>query len=132
MGSRRVVQFGGFIMIIFAVIGKFGAIFVTIPDPVIGGVFCCVFGLITAVGISNLQYVDLNSVRNLFIVGFSIIMAMVIPNYMENNPGVIDTGKLAGLLVMEYKYRMFKHFICCHFNLYFVLTFLSRYLHSFL
>ena len=60
-------------MIIFAVIGKFGAIFVTIPDPVIGGVFCCVFGLITAVGISNLQYVDLNSVRNLFIVGFSII-----------------------------------------------------------
>ena len=92
MGSRRVVQYGGFLMIAFAVIGKFGAIFATIPDPVIGGVFCCVFGLITAVGISNLQYVDLNSVRNLFIVGFSIVMGMVIPDYMEKNPGAVDTG----------------------------------------
>lgn len=105
MGSRRVVQYGAFLMIVFAVIGKFGAVFATIPDPVIGGVFCCVFGLITAVGISNLQYVDLNSLRNLLVFGFSIIMGMVIPNYMRNNPGAVDTGKLlARFLGIEYKY----------------------------
>ena len=80
-------------MIILALVGKFGALFSTIPDPVIGGVFCCMFGMITAVGISNLQYVDLNSVRNLFIIGFSFIMGLVIPDYLEKNPKAIDTGE---------------------------------------
>lgn len=79
-------------MIILALVGKFGALFSTIPDPVIGGVFCCMFGIITAVGISNLQYVNLNSVRNLFIIGFALIMGLVIPDYLGKNPGVIDTG----------------------------------------
>lgn len=79
-------------MIILALIGKFGALFSTIPDPVIGGVFCCMFGLITAVGISNLQHVNLNSVRNLFIIGFAVIMGLVIPDYLGKNEGVIDTG----------------------------------------
>ena len=80
-------------MIILALVGKFGAIFSTIPDPVIGGVFCVMFGMITAVGISNLQYVNLNSVRNLFIVGFSLIMGLVIPDFLNKNPGAIDSGK---------------------------------------
>lgn len=80
-------------MIILALVGKFGAIFSTIPDPVIGGVFCVMFGMITAVGISNLQYVNLNSVRNLFIVGFALIMGLVIPDFLKKNPGAIDSGK---------------------------------------
>jgi len=36
VGSRRVVQTGAIIMLILAVIGKFGALFTTIPDPVVG------------------------------------------------------------------------------------------------
>jgi len=31
-------------MLLFGVLGKFGALFVTIPDPVIGGVFLIVSG----------------------------------------------------------------------------------------
>ncbi|XP_046846238.1 solute carrier family 23 member 2-like [Xenia sp. Carnegie-2017] len=92
VGSRRVVQCGAILMIILALFGKFGALFSTIPDPVIGGVFCVMFGLITAVGISNLQFVDLNSVRNLFIIGFAIVMGLVIPDYLNKNAGVINTG----------------------------------------
>ena len=84
-------------MIILALVGKFGAIFSTIPDPVIGGVFCVMFGMITAVGISNLQYVNLNSVRNLYIIGFSLILGLVIPNYIETNPKTIETGKYINL-----------------------------------
>ena len=34
----------GVILMIVGVIGKFGAIFVTIPTPVIGGVFMVMFG----------------------------------------------------------------------------------------
>ena len=50
-------------------------------------------GLIVAVGISNLQYVDLNSSRNLFIVGFAFLMGMSLPEWMRNNPGAINTGR---------------------------------------
>lgn len=32
-------------MIIMGCLGKFGALFVTIPDPVIGGLFMVVFGM---------------------------------------------------------------------------------------
>lgn len=44
-------------------IGKFGAILVMIPDPVIGGMFCVMFGMVASVGLSNLQHVNLNSSR---------------------------------------------------------------------
>ena len=33
-------------MIALAVIGKFGALFVTIPDPIVGGVYASMFGMI--------------------------------------------------------------------------------------
>lgn len=42
-------------MIVLGIFGKFGAVFITIPDPVIGGMFLVMFGMIAAVGISNLQ-----------------------------------------------------------------------------
>ena len=79
VGSRRVIQYGSLIMIAVGVIGKFGSVFVTIPTPVVGGVFCMMFSIITAVGLSTLQFVDLNSPRNLFIIGFSIFMGIAVP-----------------------------------------------------
>ncbi|XP_066302083.1 solute carrier family 23 member 1-like [Branchiostoma lanceolatum] len=92
VGSRRVIQVGGVIMILLAVFGKFGALFTTIPDPIIGGLFCCTFGMVTAVGISNLRHVDLNLSRNLFILGFSLIFGLVLPFWLKANPGAINTG----------------------------------------
>jgi len=59
----QVLQVAGFLFILLGMLSKFGSIFVAIPDPVIGGLFCVMFGMIAAVGISNLQYVDLNSPR---------------------------------------------------------------------
>jgi len=52
-------------------LGKIGALSVSIPDPIVGGVFMVMFGMTAAVGISNLQFADMNSSRNLFVVGFS-------------------------------------------------------------
>ena len=56
---------------------KFGAVFATIPEPIVGGIFYIMFGMVAAVGLSSLQYVDLNSTRNLFILGFSIFFGLV-------------------------------------------------------
>ena len=83
-------------MILLGILGKFGALFTTIPNPIVGGVFMVMFGMITAVGISNLQFVDLNSSRNLFILGFSLVFGMALPYWLsrEENKDVIQTGLL--------------------------------------
>jgi len=39
-------------MIVFAAITKFGALFLTIPDPVIGGAFFVLFGMSVFVKLS--------------------------------------------------------------------------------
>ncbi|ELT94865.1 hypothetical protein CAPTEDRAFT_177506 [Capitella teleta] len=92
VGSRRVIQVAGVIIMILGMIGKFGALFVTIPDPIVGGVFLVMFGMITAVGISNLQFVDLNSSRNLFIFGFSMFFGLSLPQWLASNTEAIHTG----------------------------------------
>ncbi|XP_030646398.1 solute carrier family 23 member 1-like [Chanos chanos] len=92
VGSRMVIVAGGFLMIIMGVFGKIGAIFTTIPTPVIGGMFLVMFGVISAAGVSNLQYVDMNSSRNIFIFGFSMFSGLVIPNWILKNPTAIATG----------------------------------------
>ena len=84
VGSRRVIQVGGLIMIIFGLFSKFGALFVTIPEPIIGGIFCVMFGMVSSVGLSNLQFVNLNSTRNLFILGFSIFFGLTLSKWVDN------------------------------------------------
>ena len=86
VGSRRVVQAGAVIMLLLACFGKFGALFTTIPQPIVGGMYCAMFGMIAAVGLSNLQLVDLNSARNLFILGFAFFMGLSVPEYFAANP----------------------------------------------
>ena len=44
MGSRRVVQWSAIFMIVLGIFTKFGAIFVSIPEPVIGASFFILFG----------------------------------------------------------------------------------------
>ena len=56
-------------------------------------------GMIVAVGISNVQYVDLNSGRNLFIIGSSIFNGLSIPVWVANNHDAIETGGLFLLII---------------------------------
>ncbi|KAM5300992.1 solute carrier family 23 member 1 isoform 2-T4 [Glossophaga mutica] len=44
VGSRRVVQYGAGIMLVLGTIGKFTALFASLPDPILGGLFCTLFG----------------------------------------------------------------------------------------
>lgn len=92
VGSRRVIQWGAVIMIAFGLLSKFGAFFLTIPEPIVGGMFCVMFGMIAAVGLSNLQYVDHDSTRNLFILGFSLFFGLALPKWIQANPSAIQVG----------------------------------------
>ena len=44
VASRRVIQTQAIVMLCLGMLGKFGALFVTIPEPVVGGVFLVMFG----------------------------------------------------------------------------------------
>lgn len=38
------MQYGAIIMLLLGTIGKFTALFASLPDPVLGGLFCTLFG----------------------------------------------------------------------------------------
>lgn len=78
-------------MILLGCLGKVGAVFVTIPEPVVGGMFIIMFGMVTAVGLSNLQYVDMSSSRNIFILGVSLFFGLSFPVWLSANKD-INTG----------------------------------------
>lgn len=102
VGSRRVIQYGAAIMLLLGLVGKFSALFASLPDPVLGALFCTLFGMITAVGLSNLQFVDLNSSRNLFVLGFSIFFGLVLPSYLKENPlvtGIVQIDQVLNVLL---------------------------------
>lgn len=84
VGSRYVVQIGAIILIFLGIFGKFGALAAAIPMPVVGGLYCALFGLIAAVGVRQFARADLNSDRNLFIGGFALFMGISVPYYFDN------------------------------------------------
>ncbi|XP_064011094.1 solute carrier family 23 member 1-like isoform X2 [Pogoniulus pusillus] len=92
VGSRMVIVAGACAMLLSGIFGKVGAMLASIPSPVIGGMFLVMFGVITAVGISNLQYTDMNSSRNIFIFGFSVFAGLTIPNWASKNSTLLQTG----------------------------------------
>ena len=92
IGSRFVVICAGIVMTLFGIFGKFGALFVTLPSPILGGLLFLMFAIITAVGLSNLQYIDLNSSRNLLILGLSLYVGMGVPKWVANNREQVTTG----------------------------------------
>uniref|UniRef100_A0A4W4FKH3 Solute carrier family 23 member 2 n=1 Tax=Electrophorus electricus TaxID=8005 RepID=A0A4W4FKH3_ELEEL len=102
VGSRRVIQYGAVLMLLLGTVGKFSALFASLPDPVLGALFCTLFGMITAVGLSNLQFVDLNSSRNLFVLGFSMFFGLVLPSYLRGNPlvtGILEVDQVLNVLL---------------------------------
>ncbi|GLT50169.1 hypothetical protein SLA2020_236750 [Shorea laevis] len=97
VGSRRVVQISAGFMIFFSILGKFGAVFASIPAPIIAALYCVFFAYVGSAGLSLLQFCNLNSFRTKFIMGFSIFMGLSIPQYFNeytdvNGYGPVHTG----------------------------------------
>ncbi len=101
VGSRWVVQVGGIILVLLGIFGKFGGFAAAIPGPVVGGLYCALFGLISAIGIQQLAKADLSSDRNLFISGFSLFMGLSVPAYFAARASaeVLGPGQTLALYV---------------------------------
>ncbi|HUX19903.1 MAG TPA: solute carrier family 23 protein, partial [Spirochaetia bacterium] len=76
VASRRVIRAGALIILIIPLFGKFSTALATLPDPVKGAMYTGLFGMIAAVGLSNLQFVNLNNARNLFVIGISLFAGL--------------------------------------------------------
>ncbi|PSS04848.1 Nucleobase-ascorbate transporter like [Actinidia chinensis var. chinensis] len=83
VGSRRVIQISAGFMIFFSILGKFGALFASIPFTIFAAAYCVFFGLVASVGLSFLQFTNMNSLRNLFITGVSMFLGLSIPGYFR-------------------------------------------------
>lgn len=80
-------------LLIGGIVGKLGAVLTLIPDPIIGGTLTVVFGMVAAVGISVLQFMDFSSTRNLTILALSLILGIMIPEWLAQHEDAIQTGK---------------------------------------
>ncbi len=83
VASRRVIICGAVVMLFIPIVGKFGAILATLPKPVVGSMFVGLFGMIASVGLSNLQIVNMNNSRNLFIIGLSFFAGLSVPYHFN-------------------------------------------------
>ncbi|KAK1316249.1 Nucleobase-ascorbate transporter 3 [Acorus calamus] len=83
IGSRRVVQISTGFMIFFSIFGEFGAFFASIPFPIFAAIYCVLFGLVATIGISFIQFTNNNSMRNIYIMGLSLFLAISVPQYFN-------------------------------------------------
>ncbi|KAK9750984.1 hypothetical protein RND81_02G234000 [Saponaria officinalis] len=96
VGSRRVVQVAAGFMIGFSIFGKFGAVFASIPAPMVAALYCLFFAYVGSAGLGFLQFCNLNCFRTKFILGFSVFLGLSIPQYFKqylalNNYGPVHT-----------------------------------------
>ncbi|KAK7270226.1 hypothetical protein RIF29_23221 [Crotalaria pallida] len=81
VGSRRVIQISAGFMIFFSIFGKFGALFASVPLPIIAALYCVFFGYVSSAGLGFLQFCNLNSFRTKFVLGLSFFLGISIPQY---------------------------------------------------
>jgi len=99
VASRRVIRAGACVMLIIPIIGKFGAVLATLPMPVTGAMFVGLFGMIASVGLSNLQLVNLNNSRNLFIIGLAFFAGLSVPFWFTPHFDVGTQKIVSGAIV---------------------------------
>ncbi|XP_060590151.1 solute carrier family 23 member 1-like [Ruditapes philippinarum] len=92
VASRRVFLFTGLLYILFGVFGKFSAVFITIPYPVLGGAMIVNFGIFVGVVLSNLEVTNMSSPRNMAILGLSIFIGISIPTWAQATEAPVNTG----------------------------------------
>ncbi|XP_072986835.1 nucleobase-ascorbate transporter 11 [Typha latifolia] len=83
MASRKALQLGAALLIIFSFFGKIGALLASIPLALAASVLCFTWALIVALGLSTLRYTQTASSRNMIIVGFTLFISLSIPAYFQ-------------------------------------------------
>ncbi|KAG1661776.1 Solute carrier family 23 member 1 [Nymphon striatum] len=92
------------ILMTIGIFTKLNSILVVIPKPIIGGILCIICAMITSVGLSTLQYVNLKCTRNLLILGLSLFIGISIPYWMNEN---LDATIIPSVPALDQMIRVF-------------------------
>ncbi|MCF6094761.1 NCS2 family nucleobase:cation symporter [Microaerobacter geothermalis] len=97
--SRNVIGLAAIFAIIFAFIGKIGAVLMTIPKPVLGGVTIILFGIIAAQGVRMYveNQIDFSNKRNMVI--SAIILVTGIGGFRLEFPEITIQHIVANLTI---------------------------------
>ncbi|WP_022961212.1 uracil-xanthine permease family protein [Halopseudomonas pelagia] len=101
--NPNVMIWAAFFAIGLAFVDKFGAVLLSMPVPVMGGILCLLFGSIAVVGMNTLirHQVDLSQARNLCIVSVTLVFGiggLVIGNDSFSLQGISLCGVVAIIL----------------------------------
>ncbi|XP_021558653.1 solute carrier family 23 member 3 [Neomonachus schauinslandi] len=91
-GSRRVVHLVGLLCMGLGLSPRLAQLLTTIPLPVLGGMLGVTQAVVLSTGFSSFHLADIDSGRNVFIVGFSIFMALLLPRWLREAPVLLTTG----------------------------------------
>lgn len=79
--SRYVVAVSGVLLCLVALVPKIGAVFASTAPAALGGTGMALFGVVVAAGIRTLSRVDYRNENNVYVVGFTLVLA-AIPVFM--------------------------------------------------
>ncbi|XP_054979186.1 solute carrier family 23 member 3, partial [Sorex araneus] len=91
-GSQRMVYLVGLLSMGFGLSPRLAQLLATVPLPVLGGVLGVTQAVVLSAGFSIFYLTDIDSGRNVFIVGFSIFMALLLPRWLREAPVALSTG----------------------------------------
>ncbi|XP_038303918.1 solute carrier family 23 member 3 isoform X2 [Canis lupus familiaris] len=91
-GSRRVAHLVGLLCVGLGLSPRLAQLLTAIPLPVLGGVLGVTQAVVLSTGFSSFHLADIDSGRNVFIVGFSIFMALLLPRWLREAPVLMSTG----------------------------------------
>ncbi|NXW40614.1 S23A3 protein, partial [Nyctiprogne leucopyga] len=91
-GSRFSVQVSALVCVVLGMSPRLAGLLTRIPLAVHGGVLCVTYAVAVGTGISYFQYADIDSGRNIFIVGFTMFMALLVPRWFSAAPAHLATG----------------------------------------
>ncbi|NXR13339.1 S23A3 protein, partial [Semnornis frantzii] len=92
VGSRLSVQISAVACMVLGMSPRLAELLTRIPLAVHGGLLSVTYAVAVGMGISYFQYVDINSGRNIFIVGFAMFMALLVPRWFSIPPAHLATG----------------------------------------
>ncbi|XP_059823603.1 solute carrier family 23 member 3 isoform X2 [Hypanus sabinus] len=90
--SRHSIQIAAVLCILVGMSAKLTYFLSTIPMAIHGGVLSVTYTMAVSIGVSYFQYTNIDSGRNIFIIGFTMFMALLTPQWFRLNSEYIATG----------------------------------------
>ncbi|WIA39456.1 hypothetical protein OEZ86_005555 [Tetradesmus obliquus] len=84
VGSRRVMHMAALCALAMGLMAKFGALFASMPNAMVSGLFMVMFGIISAVGLAQMSHTEQHSSRKIFILGFALYSGLSVTYYVSD------------------------------------------------